>query len=242
MHKETKNEVEMEKKKTKIPVRTAVGAIVALLMQFLPVLISGKWDWCQGWVLGVVTIFFAVISLVLTAIKNPDLLVERSRYTSAEGIKDWDRRLVPIISIFLPILTYIVLGLDKRFTWTKPFSPILVWTGFVLIILGFIFSTWAMLENRYFSAVVRIQSDRGHQVVQSGPYRIVRHPGYAGGVISYLAIPLFMNSWWSYIPMLAACILMVLRTHLEDQTLQSELPGYAEYAQRTRYRLIPGIW
>ena len=81
----------MEEKKTKIPVRTAVGAIVALLMQFLPVLISGKWDWWQGWVLGVVTIFFAVISRVLAIRKNPDLLKERSEYAKAEGAKEWDR-------------------------------------------------------------------------------------------------------------------------------------------------------
>lgn len=232
----------MEIGKNKISLVTILSALIYLLIPFLPLITSGNWEWWQGWTLGALSIFFAVISRVLTAIKNPDLLVERSRYTSAEGIKEWDRRLVPIISIFLPILTYIVLGLDKRFTWTQPFSPIWIWTGFVLIILGFIFSNWAMLENRYFSAVVRIQSDRGHQVIQGGPYRIIRHPGYAGGIVSYLAIPLFMNSWWGYIPMLAACILMVLRTYLEDQTLQSELPGYAEYAQRTRYRLIPGVW
>lgn len=232
----------MKQRDKKISIGTIIAALMYLLMTFLPLAISGEWDWWQGWTLGAMSIFFSVISRLLTAIKNPDLLVERSRYTSAEGIKEWDRRLVPIISMYLPILSYIVLGLDKRFGWTQPFSPMVIWTGFILIILGFIFSTWAMLENRYFSAVVRIQSDRGHQVIQSGPYRIIRHPGYAGGIVSYLAIPLFMNSWWGYIPMLAACILVVLRTYLEDQVLKSELTGYAEYAQRTRYRLLPCVW
>jgi len=235
-------EVEMEEKKTKIPVRTAVGAIVALLMQFLPVLISGKWDWWQGWVLGVVTIFFAVISRVLAIRKNPDLLKERSEYAKAEGAKEWDRRLVPVITIYLPLLAYIIFGLDKRFAWTQPFSRWVGWLGLALLLFGFAFSTWAMVENRFYATVVRIQTDRGHQVVQSGPYRIMRHPGYAGGILGYLAMPLFINSLWGLLPMLATCILTILRTYLEDKTLQSELPGYAEYAQCTRYRLLPSIW
>ena len=232
----------MVEKKTKIPVRTAVGAIVALLMQFLPVVISGKWDWWQGWVLGVVTIFFAVISRVLAIRKNPDLLKERSEYAKAEGAKEWDRRLVPVIAMYLPLLAYIIFGLDKRFGWTQPFSSWVGWLGLILLLLGFAFSTWAMVENRFYATVVRIQTDRGHQVVQSGPYRILRHPGYAGGIVGYLAMPFFINSLWGLMPMLATCILTVLRTYLEDKTLQSELPGYAEYAQRTRYRLLPGIW
>jgi protein-S-isoprenylcysteine O-methyltransferase Ste14 len=99
-----------------------------------------------------------------------------------------------------------------------------------------------MVANRFFAAVVRIQSDRDHKVVTGGPYRVVRHPGYAGGIWAWLATPLMLGTLWAYIPALLTIAAMVVRTALEDQTLHSELPGYAEYAQHTRYRLLPGVW
>ena len=98
------------------------------------------------------------------------------------------------------------------------------------------------MANRFFAAVVRIQEDRGHTVISSGPYRVVRHPGYAGGTWTWLAMPLMLGTLWSYIPAIATVAFICLRTALEDRTLRKELPGYAEYAQRTRYRLVPGIW
>jgi protein-S-isoprenylcysteine O-methyltransferase Ste14 len=90
--------------------------------------------------------------------------------------------------------------------------------------------------------MVRIQTDRGHQVVSSGPYRWIRHPGYAGALLTYLTTPLFLDSGWSFLPTVFIMILLVIRTALEDRTLQKELPGYAEYARRVQYRLLPGIW
>jgi protein-S-isoprenylcysteine O-methyltransferase Ste14 len=99
-----------------------------------------------------------------------------------------------------------------------------------------------MATNSFFSTMVRIQADRGHTVTQSGPYQYVRHPGYAGALLYTVLVPIVLGSWWTYIPALLTVILIFIRTRLEDQTLQTELPGYKEYAARVRYRLIPGIW
>ena len=101
---------------------------------------------------------------------------------------------------------------------------------------------WALAENRFFSSVVRIQTDRGHVVCDTGPYRIMRHPGYAGNILPLLGIVLALGSLWTIIPAVVALVIAIVRTALEDQTLQEELPGYREYAQRVRYRLLPGIY
>jgi len=114
--------------------------------------------------------------------------------------------------------------------------------GFILISLGYAFGMWAFIENRFFSSTVRIQTDRGHVVCDSGPYRIVRHPGYAGNILPLLGIVLALGSVWTLIPAAVALIISVIRTALEDQTLQEELPGYRDYARRVHYRLIPGIY
>ncbi|MGA7305464.1 MAG: isoprenylcysteine carboxylmethyltransferase family protein, partial [Rhodothermales bacterium] len=118
----------------------------------------------------------------------------------------------------------------------------LIVLGFILISLGYSFAVWAVVENRFFSTTVRIQTDRGHVVCDSGPYRIVRHPGYAGNILPLLGIVPALGSVWTLIPAAVALIIMVIRTVLEDRTLQEELPGYREYARRVHYRLIPGIY
>jgi len=98
------------------------------------------------------------------------------------------------------------------------------------------------MENRYFSGVVRIQSDRGQQVISTGPYRMVRHPGYSGGLLTYLAVPIFLDSLWAFVPVVLLVIILVVRTRLEDKLLQEQLEGYRDYAGRVRSRLLPGIW
>jgi protein-S-isoprenylcysteine O-methyltransferase Ste14 len=99
-----------------------------------------------------------------------------------------------------------------------------------------------MISNAHFATVVRVQADRGHAVCHTGPYRFVRHPGYIGGIIQSLALPLVLGSLWAFIPGVLAALLLVARTALEDQTLQEELPGYTEYVQQVHYRLLPGVW
>jgi len=112
----------------------------------------------------------------------------------------------------------------------------------IVMLLGYLLGSWALIENRFFSGVVRIQTDRGHRVVSTGPYRLIRHPGYAGALWAYLAIPLLLDSAWAFIPALLLVGVLVLRTALEDRTLQEELPGYKEFARKTRFRLIPWVW
>jgi protein-S-isoprenylcysteine O-methyltransferase Ste14 len=144
------------------------------------------------------------------------------------------------LSVGFPLV--IVAGLDHRFGWSAVFPLWLIVLGIFLIALGYAFSLWALVENRFFSGVVRIQTDRGHVVCDSGPYRIVRHPGYAGNILPLLGIVLALSSLWTLIPAAVALVIAVIRTALEDRTLQEELPGYKEYARRVRYRLFPGIY
>jgi len=228
--------------KKAISLTTIFGAIVALLMQFLPLLLSGDRQWVEGWILGFVTIFFALLSRLLVARRNPDLLAERAHYDKAEGAKPWDLILVKFIGLYLPLSGYVVVGLDKRFGWSPPISTWIEIVGLLGLILGFSLATWAMVVNRFFSSVVRIQKDRGHVVCDAGPYRWVRHPGYAGGMLSWLSVPFFMGSLWGLIPFGLTCLLIIIRTKLEDDTLKEELPGYRDFATKTRHRLIPGIW
>jgi len=150
--------------------------------------------------------------------------------------------LAPLMAVSVGFPMVIVAGLDHRYNWSSEFPPWLIVIGFILISLGYAFAAWALAENRFFSSVVRIQTDRGHVVCDSGPYLFVRHPGYAGNILALFGIVLALGSEWTLIPATVASIIAVIRTTLEDQTLQEELPGYRDYARRVRYRLIPGIY
>ena len=141
-----------------------------------------------------------------------------------------------------PVASWIVAGLDLRFSWSSPKPLAVHLIGMGTVALGYALFMWAMVSNAYFSEVVRIQEDRGHQVATDGPYRFVRHPGYAGAILSFLGSPLLLGSWWAFIPTALGVGGYILRTALEDKTLQLELGGYREYTERVRYRLIPGVW
>ena len=144
------------------------------------------------------------------------------------------------ISISYPMV--IVAGLDHRYNWYPEFPLWLTVIGFIMIALGYAFAAWAVAENRFFSSVVRIQTERGHVVCDTGPYRFVRHPGYVGNIIPLFGIVLALDSVWTLLPALVATIISIIRTVLEDRTLLEELSGYSDYKQRVRYRLIPGIY
>ncbi len=150
--------------------------------------------------------------------------------------------LAPLMAVSLVFPMVIVAGLDHRFNWSPEFPLWLSVVGFLFIAFGYSFAAWAFVENRFFSSVVRIQTDRGHVVCDTGPYRFVRHPGYAGNILPLFGIVLALGSVWTLIPAAVATIIAVIRIVLEDQTLQEELPGYRDYTQRVRYRLIPGIY
>jgi protein-S-isoprenylcysteine O-methyltransferase Ste14 len=140
------------------------------------------------------------------------------------------------------LVRYILAGLDQRYGWTNGFPVAAQIAAVAICILSYALFIWAMASNRFFSQIVRIQSDRDHVVATAGPYRYVRHPGYAGMVVFELAMSTLLGSWWAILAGGVCSSLIILRTALEDRTLQVELPGYAEYARQVRYRLLPGVW
>ena len=212
-----------------------------VLIPFLPLLISCRWGWWEAWVYALISVLGFVISRLLVARRHPDLIAERARFMQHENAKSWDKKLTPLIGLG-GILVMVIAGLDALLDWSPGFSLPVKILALVLIVAGYALSSWALVENRFFSGMVRIQTDLGHQVVSSGPYRWMRHPGYAGALLVYLVTPLFLDSALAFLPTLFTSGLYLTRTALEDRTLQNELPGYAEYARRVKYRFLPGIW
>ena len=132
--------------------------------------------------------------------------------------------------------------MEARLVWPPSLALWVSVLSLSLFVAGYVLGAYALLENRFFSGMVRIQAERSHQVVSTGPYRWMRHPGYAGALLAYFVTPLLLDSNWAFLPAIFLAVCLVIRTHLEDRTLQEELPGYREYAGRVRYRLLPGIW
>jgi protein-S-isoprenylcysteine O-methyltransferase Ste14 len=217
-------------------------ALIVPIMLAVLVVSAGRWDWWEAWAYTGTGLLVLLGSRWFMLRKFPDLALERSRAQEMEGVKEWDRFLMPFTALIGPLIGWVVAGLDQRFGWTPDLPDGFQIAGLVVIQLGSLLGTWAMVTNRFFSSHVRIQTDRGHVVVADGPYRFVRHPGYAGGLISWVATPIFFSSYWIVIPMILVMVASLVRTAREDQTLLEELPGYKEYAQEVRYRVLPGIW
>jgi protein-S-isoprenylcysteine O-methyltransferase Ste14 len=218
------------------------GLAFFLGLPVLLFLLAGTWNWWQAWLYIGISFTATLTSRIFVNKLHPDLIKERASFDNKKDTKPWDRILMPAVAIIMPTLYFLTAGLDKRYGWS---GGIPFWFYIIALIItlgGYAFSTWAILENRFFSAVVRIQTDRNQSVIDSGPYRIVRHPGYAAGLMVALMFPLMLGSWWAYIPVGMMIFLTILRTALEDQALIKELPGYAEYIQKTKFRLLPGIW
>jgi protein-S-isoprenylcysteine O-methyltransferase Ste14 len=183
----------------------------------------------------VVTLVFAALYLCYV---NPEVVLARLRFH--RGTKRWDRIL---LCFLLPAVyaVFLVASLDYSRQWL----PVPWWVhgiGYVLFLVGVGIVTWAEAVNKFFEVTVRIQTDRGHLVIDTGPYAIVRHPGYVGFMLFFAGSALCLGSLWALVPASLTSCLLVLRTKWEDRTLQAELPGYKEYAQRVRHRLIPGMW
>ena len=221
-------------------IRGIVIQSILIIIGFAILFVSaGTLHWINAWIYVGLVVIYWVISTVVLARLNPEMLNERGSVVK-EGTKGFDKIWVAIY----PVLTFgnlVVMGFDAiRFQWS--FMPFwLVILGVVLMIAAFL-STWAMAVNKFFEWTVRIQDDRQQYVCTSGPYRIMRHPGYAGLIISILAYPLILGSWWGFVMSGTLAIIVVIRTALEDRTLQNEMPGYREYAKKVKYRLIPLIW
>lgn len=215
--------------------------LFVFLFPFLPLIISGHWDWLEAWIFGIVTILSFIISRAIAARRSPDLLVERSRTFQQEDTEPRDKLLGSLV-LLGGVLILLVTGLDARFGWSGSFSQPVKLIALLFILAGYALSSSALIVNRFFSGVVRIQTERNHQVVSGGPYRYIRHPGYAGALLANLATPFFLDSLWALLPLVFTGITIVLRTYFEDQALGEKLAGYREYTSRVRYRLLPGIW
>jgi len=201
---------------------------------------AGKLNWAGGWAFFGLNLFIQLLSAFILIPRRPDLLAERSKVR--EGTKSWDRFFAPAIMVVGTLALIVTAGLDARFGWSQPINPTIWWATLAVALASQLFVLWAMASNRFFATTVRIQDERGHQVVSSGPYRFVRHPGYAGSILYTVAIPLVLGSLWTFIPALLTVMLLIARAFLEDRTLQAELPGYQEYAAHTSRRLFPGLW
>jgi protein-S-isoprenylcysteine O-methyltransferase Ste14 len=199
--------------------------------------LAGRWDLWNTWAyVGIVVVSLSFQTLVVYH-KNPDVLKERME----PGTRGRDLPLIIGYNVMF-ILHWSIAGLDQRFHWSD-FVPLAgVVAGLVMVAIGMGLFTWAFLANPFFSSVARIQVDRGQQVIRAGPYAIMRHPGYAGVLLYLVAGGLALNSLLSIIPAVIGGAIFVRRTIIEDQMLQNELAGYADYAAKVRYRLIPGIW
>lgn len=215
--------------------------LIVVLLPFLPLFISGRWNWWEAWVYAFVWIVGFASSRLLAARRNPDILAERARFTELSGIQPWDKWLSPIVGIGSGIIP-IVAGVEALFRNGEIFALGVELAALAVILGGYALGSYALIENRFFSGVVRLQTDRGHHVVTGGPYHWMRHPGYAGALLTFLATPFFLDSLWGLLPAALLTIVLVVRTRLEDAFLQKELTGYAAYAKQVRYRLAPGIW
>ncbi len=225
--------------------RLAVQVIVRIVMGILFFIAflfgtAGTWNWPEAWIL-IVTQFTVSIAMSIWLFKHDlELMKERMTFMK-KSAKGWDKVfMVSTIPLFLAFL--IVPGLDAvRHQWSAvPLAVRII--SFVVIIAGWYLIFRVMKENTYLSRVVEIQEDRGHKVVTTGPYTYVRHPMYVGAMAMFIAIPLALGSVFGLIPGILLIIVFIIRTSLEDKTLHAELPGYDEYAKKTKYRLFPGIW
>jgi protein-S-isoprenylcysteine O-methyltransferase Ste14 len=217
-------------------IRETMGLVVMGVALFWS---AGKIDWWPAWAaLGVMFAWTVAMGIVILRL-NPDLLAER--LGPRKGAKMWDTAIMSVNGL-TQLAQYVVAGLDQRHGWTGGFSLGAQLTALAVCVFGYALFVWATASNAFFSQIVRIQSERGHYVARGGPYRYMRHPAYAGAILSELAVAVLLASWWVLILCALSAILLVVRTALEDHTLQADLAGYADYARQVRYRLLPGVW
>jgi protein-S-isoprenylcysteine O-methyltransferase Ste14 len=217
--------------------------LIQFLIQFLALFLSaGTLRWWEGWVYVGISLLSAAIFAFFMLRLNPGVIAERGQAAAAGGWKRWDKIIGLVVTLIYFIGLLVVAGLDERFGWTGPLVLATQMVAIAIYATGSALFGWAMISNAFFSTAVRIQDDRGQTVCDRGPYRFVRHPGYVGFILQALAAPVMFGSLWALIPGVLSALLLVVRTALEDRTLQLELGGYAEYATRVRYRLLPGVW
>lgn len=201
---------------------------------------AGTPRWLWGWVFYALGLLAVLAHFLVLLWANPALLAERSKGLREQGAPRWDRVLVALGAGILPYTSWIVSALDHRLGWSARMPLWVHLAAVAAFVLGWVVILSATVANRFFTTTVRIQP--GHVVQDTGPYRFIRHPGYAGAILYYAAAPLIMGSWWGLVPALMASGCVVWRTALEDRFLHTGLAGYRDYAARVRFRLLPGLW
>ncbi|MEO8757377.1 MAG: isoprenylcysteine carboxylmethyltransferase family protein [Devosia sp.] len=220
-------------------IRSLVSLIVVLavmgVLLFWP---AGTLNWPLGWCFASAFVVAILISLAVLWRLNPDIFVARAKVQA--GTKAWDYIfLVLIIGGFIGLMP--VAGFDFRFGWSA-MPDWVIGLGYALFVVSFAGQVWPQAVNRHFEPGVRIQEDRGQVVIDTGPYAIVRHPGYISGSLLAASIPLMLGSWWALIATAVVIVALAIRTLFEEQTLRAELPGYTAYTQQVKYRWVPGVW
>ena len=214
--------------------RTLVSTVACCLILALIMFLPAGIDWWQGWLFLAVFVLQMVLAAIYLWRKNPEIFFARSKIH--KGTKPWDRVLLFLLIVSFGA-TFPVAGLNH-----SPVPPWVIVLGYVLLTIGMVGLVWAEAVNKFAEPGVRIQTDRGHTVVDSGPYRFVRHPMYASSFPFFGGLPLALGSCQALIPATVVAAVILVRTALEDRMLHRELPGYREYARRVRYRLVPGVW
>jgi protein-S-isoprenylcysteine O-methyltransferase Ste14 len=220
----------------------ARGGQILFVFVFLGLVLflaAGSLHWIAAWVYLGISIVAVLINAILMLRINPETVAERGQ---AKGWQDWDKWVSGLFALFQYFILPLVAGLDARLHWSGEIG--LMWhaIGAALYAIGMAGTSWAMVSNAYFSTAARIQSERGQQVCSSGPYRFIRHPGYTGIILQAVSVAVLLGSVWALIPAVLAASLMIIRTTMEDKMLQTGLPGYMEYTQIVKFRLIPGVW
>jgi len=224
-------------------IRRMVQVLITILIQAVVLFLSaGTLRWWDAWVYVGIYLAGVAVNAVFMLRLNPETIVERGGAAASTNWKEWDKIVGIVFAVLYFIGILVVAGLDERFGWTGQIGLVTHIVAFVAYVLGGALFSWAMISNAYFSTAVRIQDDRGHTVCNTGPYRFVRHPGYVGIILQSLVAPLMFGSLWALLAGALASLSLIIRTALEDRMLQEELDGYSEYAEQTRYRLLPGVW
>ena len=213
--------------------------ILVVLQAVLLFVSAGSLRWSAGWWYISLYIAMLLLASIIMLPNRMDVVAERSKGTTGGKSRDlWITRLMAIPTLGLLALA----GLDQRWNLTPPLPLWVRLFGALAFGVGYAIVLWAMYSNEYFSQVVRIQSERGHVAMTGGPYRLIRHPGYLGMILSMLGAVFLLDSLWGLVCFALYLGLIVTRAALEDRTLRAELPGYSEYVTHTKYRLIPGLW
>lgn len=213
-----------------------------MVQMFIFFVAAENLDIPRAWFLFLVIAIYYLISFLVIYQKKPEIIRARGGRAFRSDTKKWDVPLLLAYSILGTFGQFIVAGWDLGHIHFWPLGLGYLVLGLVLYIVFAVLITWAMIHNPFFEPSVRLQEDRGQKVVKSGPYRIVRHPGYLAGILMHTGIAMVLGSGLALVYCFIIAFLLVVRTYMEDETLQRELDGYREYTQETRFRLIPGVW